>query len=172
MPAAISRDGPPTNIKIRHVLKPGDIGYLTYLHGVLYAKEYGWDHTLEAYVAPPLAQFAMSQTDRERIWIVEKDGETAGSIALVQSPKTEAQVRWLLLHPDVRGYGIGRLLVEEAIAFCRESGYSSVFLWTVRGLLAAAHLYESAGFQLTEEKTHKIWGVVLTEQRLDLNLRS
>jgi N-acetylglutamate synthase-like GNAT family acetyltransferase len=170
--AAISRDSLPTNIRIRHVLKPGDIGYLTYLHGVLYAKEYGWDHTLEAYVAPPLAQFAMSQTDRERIWIVEKDGETAGSIAIVESSKTEAQLRWLLLHPDVRGYGIGRLLVEEAVAFCRESVYSWVFLWTVRGLEAAAHLYESAGFQLTEEKTHRIWGMVLTEQRLDLKLRS
>jgi len=168
--AATSRDKLPANVKIRHHLKPGDIGYLAYLHGVLYAKEYGWDHTLEAYVAPPLAKFAMSQTDRERIWIVEKDGETAGSIAIVESSKTEAQLRWLLLHPDVRGYGIGRRLVEEAIAFCRESGYSSVFLWTVRGLLAAAHLYESVGFHLTEEKTHKIWGAVLTEQRYDLKL--
>ena len=172
MPAAISRDGPPTNIKIRHVLKPGDIGYLTYLHGVLYAKEYGWDHTREASGAPPLAQFAMSQTDRERIWIVEKDGETAGSIAIVEASQAEAQLRWLLLREDVRGYGIGRLLVEEAIAFCRDCGYSSVFLWTVSGLLPAAHLNESAGFQLTEEKTHKVWGTVLTEQRYDLKLRS
>ena len=122
---AISRDGLPANIKIRHNLKPGDIGHLTYLHGVLYAKEYGWDHTLEAYVAPPLAKFATSQTGRERIWIVEKDAEIAGSIAIVEGSEAEAQLRWLLLRPDVRGHGIGRLLVEEAIAFCRDCGYSS-----------------------------------------------
>jgi N-acetylglutamate synthase-like GNAT family acetyltransferase len=168
--AAINRAELPANITIRQNLQPGDIGYITYLHGVLYAKEYGWDHTLEAYVAPPLAKFATSQTSRERIWIVEKDGEIAGSIAIVESSKTEAQLRWLLLCEEVRGYGIGRLLVEEAVAFCRECGYSSVFLWTVRGLSAAAHLYESAGFQLTEEKTHEIWGAMLTEQRFDLKL--
>jgi hypothetical protein len=61
--AAISRDELPANIKIRHTLKPGDIGSITYLHGVLYAQEYGWDHTLEVYVAPLLAKFAASQTE-------------------------------------------------------------------------------------------------------------
>jgi GNAT superfamily N-acetyltransferase len=165
------RDKLPANIKIRHDFRPGDIGIITCLHGIVYAKEYGWDHTIEAYVAPPLARFAVSQTDRERIWIVESGGEAAGSIAIVENSKTEAQLRWLILRQDVRGLGIGRLLVEEAIAYCKDCGYASVFLWTVRGLEAAAHLYESAGFELTEEKTHKIWGAELTEQRFDLNLQ-
>jgi len=165
------RDKLPAKVKIRHHLKPGDIGSITYLHGILYAKESGWDHTLEAYVAAPLAKFATSQTDRERIWVVEKDGEVVGSVAIVENSQTEAQLRWLLLRPEIRGLGIGKLLVDEAIDFCKDCGYSSVFLWTVRGLAAAAHLYESAGFQLTEEKTHKIWGATLTEQRFELKLR-
>jgi len=37
-------------------------------------------------------------------------------------------------------------------------------------LAAAARLYESSGFQLTEENTHKLWGTVVTEQRYDLIL--
>ncbi|MEQ8462164.1 GNAT family N-acetyltransferase [Coleofasciculus sp. E1-EBD-02] len=97
------------------------IGYLTYLHGILYAKEYGWDNTFEAYVACPLAEFAKSQTDRERIWIVEKDGKVAGSIAIVEASQENAQLRWLLLHPNLRGYGIGKTLVEAAIRFCQNS---------------------------------------------------
>ena len=72
---------------------PGDIGCLTYLHGILYAREYGWDYTFEAYVAEPLAKFTKSHTDRERIWIVEKDGKLSGSIAIVESSKGEAQLR-------------------------------------------------------------------------------
>jgi len=46
--------------KIRYHLKPGDIGYLTYIHGILYAKEYGYDRTFEAYVANGLAEFVQS----------------------------------------------------------------------------------------------------------------
>ena len=158
----------PPDIKIRHDWKPGDIGYLTYLHGTLYAQEYGWDHTFEAYVAGPLAEFAKSHNDRERIWIVEKDGRVAGSIAIVEDSKEKAQLRWLLLHPGLRAQGIGRMLVEEAIGFCKDSGYSQVFLWTVSALTAAAKLYGSAGFQLAEENTEELWGAMVTEQRYEL----
>jgi ribosomal protein S18 acetylase RimI-like enzyme len=153
-------------------LKPGDIGYLTWLHGVLYASEYGWDHTFEAYVAGPLADFAKSHTDRERIWIVEKNNVVAGSIAIVEASTEQAQFRWFLLHPDLRGQGIGRMLMEEAISFSRASGYSIIFLWTTSDLVAAAKLYESFGFHITEEITHDAWGAAVTEQRYELNLSS
>jgi len=160
----------PANVSIRDQLKPGDIGYLSYLHGILYAQEYGWDYTFEAYVAVPLAEFAKEHNDRERIWVVEKDGQVAGSVAIVEASKEEAQLRWMLLTPDLRGYGLGRFLVQEALDFCKEQGYRSVFLWTVSLLTVATRLYQSAGFQLTEQKTHQIWGAELTEQRYDLML--
>jgi hypothetical protein len=76
------RDRLPPNISIRHDLKPGDIGYLIYLHGTLYGQEYGWDHTFEAYVAGPLAEFAKAHSDCERIWIVERDEVIVGSVAM------------------------------------------------------------------------------------------
>ena len=167
----LTTNGLPPDITIRHTLRPGDIGYVTYLHGTLYAAEYGWDHTFEAYVAGPLAEFGKSHNERERIWIVEKAGEVAGSIAIVEASTDEAQLRWFLLHPSLRGHGIGRLLMDEAIHFCNQSHYSRVFLWTESALAAAARLYESSGFQLTEENTHELWGMVVTEQRYDLILR-
>jgi N-acetylglutamate synthase-like GNAT family acetyltransferase len=159
----------PPGVSIRHELKPGDIGYLTYLNGTLYAKECGWDSTFEAYVAVPLSEFAKSHTDREQIWLVEREGRLAGSIAIVQVTQETAQLRWLLLHPDLRGLGLGRTLVEDAMSFCRKSGYHSMYLWTESRLTAAADLYRMTGFQLTEEKTHELWGTVVTEQRYDLN---
>lgn len=151
-------------------MKPGDIGYLIYLHGALYAEEHGWDHTFEAYVAGPLAEFAKSHNDRERIWIVEKDEMVAGSIAIVEASSDKAQLRWLLLHPALRGQGIGRLLIEEAIAFCKDNHYFLVFLWTVSALIPAGKLYQSVGFELAEELTHELWGTMVTEQRYDLRL--
>jgi hypothetical protein len=62
------------------------------------------------------------------------------------------------------------MLVEKAIRFCRDHRYASVFLWTAAGLTAAAALYESVGFQLTEKKTSKVWGAVVRELRFDLQL--
>ncbi|MGB2867771.1 MAG: GNAT family N-acetyltransferase [Bacteroidota bacterium] len=156
---------------IRTVLRPGDIGFLTYLHGILYAKEYGWDHTFEAYVGEPLSQFAKSHSRRDRIWVVQQNNTIVGSIAIVTASRTTAQLRWFLLHPSVRGLGVGKALVTKALNFCRKQGCRRVFLWTEARLTSAAGLYASFGFKLTEEKTHKLWGTVVTEQRYDLKLR-
>ena len=159
-----------SEIRIRHEFNPGEVGRLVELHGLLYSQEYGFDHTFEAYVTKPLAEFVLHHTDRERIWLVDYNGMLMGSIAIVRHNETEAQLRWYLLHPSLRGKGLGTRLVEESVIFCREQGYSKVFLWTVSSLLAAARVYRHAGFRLVEEQTHEIWGCLLTEQRYDLEL--
>ena len=157
-------------IRIRHEFEPGDAGRLIELHGLLYSQEYGFDHTFEAYVARPLADFVLHQTDRERIWLVDAGGILMGSLAIVKHNEAEAQLRWNLLHPSLRGKGLGKRLVEESTAFCLERGYRKIFLWTVSSLLAAAQVYRHAGFRVVEEHTHEIWGCLLTEQRYELEL--
>jgi len=157
--------------RIRHYLKPGDIGYLIYLHGVLYARECGYDQTFEAYVANGLAEFVQSFNPYEdRIWVVEIDDQIVGSIAIGGASRLEAQLRWFLVHPDHRRLGLGRQLMKEALLFCKEHKYKTIFLWTTSELSAARHLYTSVGFRKTEEKTHKIWGKEVTEERYDLHL--
>ena len=156
---------------IRHTFKSGDVGRLVEMHGLLYSQEYGFDHTFEAYVAKPLSEFVLRQSTSERIWLVDSDGMLMGSLAIVKHNETEAQLRWYLLHPTLRGKGLGMRLMEESIKFCREQGYKKVFLWTVSSLQAAARVYKKAGFQLVEENTHEIWGCLLTEQRYDLQLQ-
>ena len=101
-------------IEIRHEFKAGDIGRLVELHGLLYNQEYGFDHTFEAYVAEPLARFALTCTDRERVWLVDLNGVLMGSLAIVKHGDDEAQLRWFLLHPALRGKGLGSDLVNEA----------------------------------------------------------
>jgi len=145
------------NVRIRNELKAGDIGFLTYLHGKLYAEEQGWDSRVEAYVAGAFSDFVRSRSPRDRIWIVEEHDETRGSVAIIEAPDNKAQLRCFLLHPDLRGRGIGKTLVEDAVDFCRASSYSAVYLWTVSTLVAAARIYRPAGFQKTEEPTQELW---------------
>ncbi len=156
--------------EIRHKLRPGDMGTIIYLHGVIYEKEYGFDHTFEPYVAEPLSKFILYQTDRERIWIAQKDKKIVGSVAIVKFSDDQAQLRWLLVDPEVRRLGLGKYLVEKAIQFSRLKDYRSVFLWTLDILPVAAKLYQSEGFKKTHEKSKRIWGVTLTEQRYELKL--
>jgi ribosomal protein S18 acetylase RimI-like enzyme len=155
---------------LRHHLKPGDLGQIVYLHGTIYAKECGFDPTFEAYVAGPLAVFVRKSTDRDRLWIAERDGRIVGCIAIVGASSHEAQLRWFLIDPTARGMGLGKKLLDEAVAFCRQCGYESIFLWTVSTLTAAARLYRAAGFVKVEDKPGQQWGVAVIEQRYVLHL--
>ncbi len=52
---------------IRHELHQGDVGYITYLHGTIYAEEQGFDNIFDAYVAIPLSKFSKWRSNREHI---------------------------------------------------------------------------------------------------------
>jgi N-acetylglutamate synthase-like GNAT family acetyltransferase len=156
---------------IRTHIKPGDIGYITYMHGILYSAEHNLDHTFEGYVAAGLGQFAKTyDPNKDYFAVAELDERIVGAIAIVGQGDRTAQLRWFLVHPDARGKGLGRRLVNDAVNFCRQRGFESVFLWTISELKTAAHLYRDAGFKLTEQNTHEIWGAVRTEERYELGL--
>ena len=159
------------HVKIRWDLRPGDIGSVVSLHGVLYSQEYGYDHTFEAYVAAGAAEFAQAYDPHtDRLWTAEAGGQTVGSIAIVKRSESEAQLRWFLIHPNWRGLGLGQILLQKALQFSRECGYRGIFLWTVSYLTIATHLYKSAGFKKTEEKTSRLWGQMITEELYILQL--
>ena len=161
-------EGPVT---LRTELRPGDIGCVIYLHGAVYAREYGFDRTFESYVAGSLSEYALSGSPRERLWIAELDGRIVGSIAIVASSPQVAQLRWFLVDPGARGAGIGRKLLNEAVSFCESSRYRSVFLWIVSALTAAARLYVSIGFRKVEENPRRRWGVDVVEEKYELLLQ-
>ena len=161
-----------TDIMVRHDLRPGDMGRVIALHGELYAREYGFDHGFEAYVAETVAEFGkLARPGLDRLWVAERDGQLVGCVAIIGREDGLAQLRWFLVHPEARGSGLGRRLVQESLAFCREAGYRSVCLWTVSGLEAAARLYLAVGFRKTETKPPAVlWGATLSEERYDLSL--
>ena len=93
---------------MRTALQPGDVGAIVAMHGLVYAEEYGFDTTFEAYVAGPLAEFVLRGSPRERIWIEERDGGVGGCVAIVEAGPGAAPLRWFLVHPLARGTGPGR----------------------------------------------------------------
>jgi GNAT superfamily N-acetyltransferase len=155
------------DITLRTTLRPGDLGTIVHLHGVLYAREYGFDSTFEAYVAGPLADFVRTPTPRQRLWIAERNDLIVGCVAIVPADDATAQLRWFLVHPAARGLGLGKRLLHEAVAFAHECHYNRIFLWTVSALTAAAHLYTAAGFHKVETHPAHLWGVEVIEERYE-----
>ncbi len=154
--------------RIRHTLQPGDLGMVVHLHGVHYWREYGLDTTFEPYVAKPLADFVLGGAGR--MWIAEEGERVVGSIAMVDAEPGVGQLRWFLLVPEARGTGLGKRLLDAALAYARERGFRHVYLWTFADLHGALRLYERAGFAITERKTDFVWGAERTELRMDLEL--
>ena len=162
---------PPVYVLRPH--RPGDIGWITWRHGVLYAAEYGWDETFEAMVAAMMARFIENfDARRECCWIAEQEGEPVGSVALVDEGNGVARLRILLVEPAARGHGIGRRLVAECLRCARRAGYRKIVLSTYSVLLAARRIYEAAGFRRVAQRQERAYGKRLLAETWELDLRA
>lgn len=153
--------------------EPGDMGWVTHRHGVLYAREYGWNEEFEALVAQVVADFLKNYNPaRERCWIAEMDGEIVGSVFVVQSSDAVAKLRLLLVEPKARGMGLGARLVRECIRFAKRAGYQKLVLWTNSVLLETRRIYQKSGFQLAAREEHHSFGHDLVGETWEMDLTS
>jgi GNAT superfamily N-acetyltransferase len=160
-----------SDVVIRPLGEPGDLGWVIKAHGEVYATEFGWDATFEALVAEIVADYGShAAREREGAWIAELDSRRVGCIFCVAADDTTAQLRLLLVHPYARGNGLGGRLVDTCIDFARAAGYERMRLWTNDPLVAAGRIYVERGFVLTEEERHHSFGVDLVGQTYELDL--
>lgn len=158
-------------IELRQNLKPGDLGRIIYLHGTIYARECRFGLSFESDVALRLAEFVQSRGEGDRLWIAERANRLVGCLAVVGLSPKDAQLRWFLLDPSVRGQRLGERLLREAVAFCAERRYEAVSLWTLRPSRATIEMYRQAGFEKVGEGCGSRWGVEVIEERYALNPR-
>lgn len=149
----------------------GIIGDVTRLNAIYYYDHWGFELYFETLIAEGLVAFMRDYDNaRDGIWTVSLDGQVEACIVIDGKKATTdgARLRWFIIGDALRGQGIGRKLMQTAIDFCDEKGYTRVTLGTFAGLNAARHLYESFGFELKHEKPESNrWGKPVREQHFE-----
>lgn len=81
--------------------------------------------------------------------VVERE-QVVGTIGLWPVDKATIELRKMYLLPQARGRGVGRTMLDRALTWARNAGYTRMELDTAGALEAARHLYEQAGFRTME----------------------
>ncbi|MEL6766646.1 MAG: GNAT family N-acetyltransferase [Pseudomonadota bacterium] len=136
---------------------PGLIGSIAALHGRYYAASNGFGTGFEATVATEVAAFAGRYDAARDLVLSALDGaRLVGTVTMDGAPAeipagvggAPMQLRWFIVDPVAQGTGLGRRLMDDALAF---AGPRAVVLHTMAGLDRARALYEARGFRLIAE---------------------
>lgn len=109
-------------------------------------------------MAPYLTGFdaiAADPLNTQYVW--EENGEAVGCLQLTLIPGIaqkgmwRAQIEGVRVAGSQRGTGLGRKMIEAAIAIARESGCAQVQLTTNKARTDAQRFYEQLGFEKSHE---------------------
>ena len=86
---------------------------------------------------------------RGGLFEVVEDGQShlLGSFGLYPINKTVCELRKMYFVPSARGFGLGKYVLQRAIARARELGFKEIVLETSSTLIAANRLYTQFGFK-------------------------
>jgi len=96
-------------------------------------------------LADPFGRYVATGGD---VLLARHGDEVLGCVALEpEGDGGDFELSKMAVAPAAQGHGLGRRLLEAAIARARELGASALFLGSNRRLGPAVHLYESVGFE-------------------------
>ncbi len=107
-----------------------------------------------------------SDEGQSAFWVATWNGAVIGMIGVQKMADNAAEIRRLRVRSLFRRHGIGTLLMEHALAFCRHHGYLKLVLDVRIERGPAIALFEKFGFGLT--RTREIDGRKLLDFYLDL----
>ncbi|PZR64017.1 MAG: GNAT family N-acetyltransferase [Chloroflexi bacterium] len=142
------------------------------------------DEVIEEMVAGRQARaerFRALLSDEEsppRVWVAV-DGVSIVGMAVVgpsrdpEAGPTTGELEAIYLAPEAMGRGIGRALLDQAVADLGERGFTDAMLWVLRENRRARHFYNAAGWRTdgaTKEEERP--GGTLHEVRYRRSLRA
>lgn len=148
---AASERTPPAGIIIRPYAGPGDDAAWAAIHNEAYRHDLSFFELFPESVAP------FTEQEGFRLWIAEQagDGAAVGFCWTVGSSR-DAEIESLAVLSSYRRRGIGRALLESALAALDEEGIGTIGLDVFERNAEAVSLYGSLGF-IIESRTYRYW---------------
>ena len=158
------------------ILRPGqdrDANRVLTLMREVFIDEMGWNRAFLADAAHALVETLTHNDDPGTLFLVCYSGKkVVGVLTLLDVGGGTGFIRWLVVHRDARGAGLGRLLLGRALAFAKDAGFTRVRLVTVRDLSRALDFYLKAGFNRVGTRTDTIWRMPLTLCFMEIQITS
>jgi ribosomal protein S18 acetylase RimI-like enzyme len=132
---------------IRQAIRPGDwraAGALLEAYERELRESFGL-----AFVPEELGRLPAAYPPPGGLFLAWRDAVPLGCVAFRALGPAEAELKRLFTLPEARGRGVGRALVETALAAARAAGFRHIRLDTLPGMDAAQALYEALGFRPT-----------------------
>ncbi|MFZ9242870.1 MAG: GNAT family N-acetyltransferase [Sediminibacterium sp.] len=138
-----------SNIQIRPIEQKDNIDIAKVIRGAL--EEFGANKPGTVYYDPTTdALFELFNTPGSYYYIATIDNKVVGGAGIFPTenlPKGTCELVKLYLHKDARGTGLGKQLLNTAMQWAKENGYTQVYLESMPELSKAVTIYENVGFQ-------------------------
>ena len=101
-----------------------------------------------------------SASDDRRTFVAREDGKIVGMVSVDESKKADgsADLHGMHVDPDIRGRGIGRLLMEAVHRYISDRGYHQTTLGCLEPNTYARKFYEQSGFAIVKHFHEEPYG--------------
>ena len=137
-------------IRVRTIEERDNFALATLIRSTL--KEFGANHPGTVYfdTTTDILFQQFQHTPRSVYYVAEQEDEIVGGGGIFPSndlPGDTCELVKMYLYPQVRGIGLGKLLIQKCIQFAKEAGYQNIYLETMPELQLALKTYEKFGFE-------------------------
>jgi putative acetyltransferase len=114
-------------------------------------KEFGANHPGTVYFDDTTDHlFEVFETLRSIYFVAELNNEIVGGGGIFPTaglPNDTCELVKMYLYPQVRGIGLGSMLIQKCIQYAKEAGYKNIYIETMPELKQALKTYKKFGFE-------------------------
>jgi len=141
--------GPLDAVNIRTIEKKDNMALANLIRSTL--KEFGANHPGTVYYDESTDHlFDVFKKPSSIYYVAERNGEIVGGGGIYPTdglPPDTCELVKMYLYPQIRGIGLGTLLIRKCIEFAKQAGYQNIYLETMPELKQAMRTYEKLGFE-------------------------